>query len=1303
MPLNNKTFEPVISTDTFKQWADKCNELINEINEIEIPTIDGVVGIANNQTITGNKTFDGTSSFLSATFVGSSDSVIISSGNLIIGQLDQAEITNTKFYDPNITFQKSILDPVVSLTLKPASPSTLLITDGNLEIGGSGDLVIGGQLEANGFSVDGGGNLNIDGGINFGPGDSYLQDGLGLKVSGGDIETTAGGLIVTDEIVWGGGTLFQNGNATLNNNLFIEGDKIEFSDSTAPILSFPGIGYDWEIPTSKPLEDSILSWGIGGDELEWVTKTAFADDIESAVASSLTAANFSIPVQLLPVGTIIAVDSDVLTNWDQADEGNGNAYVEDDEFTTWLVPDGVKEVSFDLNADPIEDKYEKLAKLINPSLTTSGTVTLPDLYETAPTGQNYIMKASEDRVINFRLKNKNDLTGGTGIKFLDNNGNQQSYLDINGGSIAVNYNSKTIDLTNSGRQINVRSTFDPYFADTQNGFVAGYTTTGQLRTKWPVVNEDAVSLSYLNSKLNVVNNDIDTLENEVNTSLSNTLASVQAENQILLDRINVFENVGRVWKLPAREGNLTIFENANTNSNINSYRDKVELTGSSLNPYWGTAAAPGLDHNMYYITSNDRRLICHSDDYDYGTQSWTDGAPVAALSPVTGTWAKAKEVVPNGHRTMMIDEDGIPYAFGYQTHWYGLRGAKAVINPENRWLSNSATGLTNEQIGDHIPTPCMVPNATAMFSSNKCNYIRIKQVAYDTYISGTDWWRRNGFHVITKDGYDLDDTKFFTGNGEDDGINKPKIRGRVISGGHLNANYWYENAAANNAQATTERGPILWGKATNKMGAVLWYEYGDSTQTLPANPNGEPARVKAPASKSFNFYTPEHEDYDSDNPWYIKKIISGCWDHYVIVGKEGSGASANDDDNELWHWGINQYYESGNQATRGVNNQFMVPVHDGINRQVGGAICNDGGNTKTIFRRRDSQPHGLKNLDAIKMPNNHWYFVVLGDAKNERKATRFRVFSYSGTNALKNGIFPENPGTTNATGFTLSASSSTFVPNYQTRLTGIVDLQINHWQNNTTQNVVWALRKNNNNFVNVSNPNYDLWTWGRNNHGQTGQGNTSAWRSPKKIATYVDHIYNTGHGNFFQKQKQLFFTGYQDSSGGVSFKKAISSTNTTQSVTSPQKITIGSAGNDACQKLFVVPWQGGTGNQQFAVTRSDNDIANGTEAQLYVNGYNYYHDIGWHCGSSRETHDGANTYTNGWRRVFFPEDPMNIVQISTVKNHAMYILCKDNGDANEERGRLYVAGYVQDTRSNGEPAIFPIFSSAERYIRTTYV
>ena len=365
MPLNNKTFETVISTDTFKQWADKCNELIGEINITEIPTIDSVVGISNNQTITGNKTFDGPSSFASASFAGLLNSVSIASGNLVIGQLDQPEVTYTKFYDPNITFQKSILDPVVSLTLKSASPSTLLITDGNLEIGGSGDLVVGGQLEANGFSVDGGGNLSVDGGLSWGPLDSYLQDGLGLKVSGGDIETTAGGLIVTDEIVWGGGTLFQNGNATLNNNLFIEGDEIEFSDSTAPILSFPGIGYDWEIPTSKPLEDSILSWDIGGDTLEWVTKTDFADDIESAVASSLTAANFSIPVQLMPVGTIIAVDADVLTGWNTADEGNGLAYVEDAEFSTWLVPDGVKQVSFDSN----DTTYEKLAKLINPSFS----------------------------------------------------------------------------------------------------------------------------------------------------------------------------------------------------------------------------------------------------------------------------------------------------------------------------------------------------------------------------------------------------------------------------------------------------------------------------------------------------------------------------------------------------------------------------------------------------------------------------------------------------------------------------------------------------------------------------------------------------------------------------------------------------------------------------------------------------------------------------------------------------------------------------------------------------------------------
>ena len=1301
MPLNNKTFETVISTDTFKQWADKCNELINEINVSEIPTIDGVVGIANNQTITGNKVFDGATSFSNSEFIGNFNSVSITTGNFSIGQIDQPEITYTNFYDPNITFQKSILDPSLTLTLKTASPNTLLITDGNLEIGGSGDLVVGGQLEANGFSVDGGGNLTIDGGINFGLSDSILQDGFGLKVNVGDIETTAGGLIVTDEIIWGGGTLFSGGNASFNNNLFIEGDKIEFTSSSAPVLSFPGIGYDWVIPTSMPVEDSILSWNTNaGDTLEWITKNEFESSVESAVSASLTSANFSLPIQLNPVGTLIEVDIGVLSDW----ELTSNVYQEDPEYDTWLPAAGSNTipVSYDAN----DDKYKKLVNLLEPSTVgqVSGSATLPDYSSNTQLGSSnsaYLIKASEDRVVTFKLRNKDNLIGGTGIKIFNSVGVQAAFLDINGGSIAVNYNSNTINLTNSGRQLNVRSTYDPYnfveHDEADAGFVASYTPTGQLRTKWPVANEDAVSKGYLENQLNVVNNDLDTLETEVNTSLSDTLASVQAENQILLDRINVFENVGRVWKLPAREGNLTIFENANTNYTNSASKDDVYLTGSDGNRYWGTAMAPGLSGNMYYITSDDRRLTIHSNDYDYGTQKYSDGVPIAALSPITGTWAKAKEVVPNGHRTMMIDEDGIPYAWGYQTHYYGLRGPKDYRNPENRWVSNSATGLTNEQIGDGVPTPCMVPNATAMFSSNRCNYIRIKQVAYDTYLAGTDWWRRNGFHVITKDGYDLDDAKFFTGNGEDDGINKPTIRGRVISGGHLNANYWYENASANNAEASTTRGPILWGRDTNKMGAVLWYEYGNSTQTLAGSPNGEPEHVGAPNEKSFNFYTPLHENYDSNYPWYIKKIISGCWDHYVIVGKEGD-----DTTNELWHWGINQYYESGNQATRGVNNQFMVPVHDGINRQVGGAICNDGGNTR-IFRRRDSQPHNLKNLDAIKMPNNYWYFVVLGDGNNERKNTRFRVYPYSGTNALKNGLFPATPGTTNASSFTISATTSTFVPNYQTRLTGIVDLQINHWRNNTTSNVIWAMRKNNNNFSNWTNPNHDLWTWGHNNQGQCGQGNVNSSRSPKKIATDVDQIYNTGHGNFYRRNAALYFTGYQANSSGVGFYKAISSTNTSAQIASPQRVTIGDAGNNACKKLFVVPWQGNTGNQQFAVTQSALDVTNGVQAQLYVNGYNYYHDAGWHLGSGRETHDGANSYTNGWRRIFFPEDPLNIVQIATANPHRMYILCKDNGDVNAERGRLYVAGWVQNTVSNGDEAIYPVFTSAQQYIKTTYI
>lgn len=91
-------------------------------------------------------------------------------------------------------------------------------------------------------------------------------------------------------------------------------------------------------------------------------------------------------------------------------------------------------------------------------------------------------------------------------------------------------------------------------------------------------------------------------------------------------------------------------------------------------------------------------------------------------------------------------------------------------------------------------------------------------------------------------------------------------------------------------------------------------------------------------------------------------------------------------------------------------------------------------------------------------------------------------------------------------------------------------------------------------------------------------------------------------------------------------------------------------------------------------------------------------------GSGAETHDSANNYTNGWRRIFFPEDPMNIVQIATGNPHVMFILCKDGGDPDAERGRLYVAGWVQGTRATShDEAIHPVFTSAQRYVRTTYV
>ena len=46
------------NTDTFKEWADKCNAIIDGLNTTDFVTsADSIVTLTGNQTITGAKTF----------------------------------------------------------------------------------------------------------------------------------------------------------------------------------------------------------------------------------------------------------------------------------------------------------------------------------------------------------------------------------------------------------------------------------------------------------------------------------------------------------------------------------------------------------------------------------------------------------------------------------------------------------------------------------------------------------------------------------------------------------------------------------------------------------------------------------------------------------------------------------------------------------------------------------------------------------------------------------------------------------------------------------------------------------------------------------------------------------------------------------------------------------------------------------------------------------------------------------------------------------------------------------------------
>ena len=121
------TLTRIDNTDTFKEWADKCNDIIDGLNATDFVTnTEGIMTLASNQTVTGIKTFSQSTNFSGSVLITgdysfggttgtiSTSTLNISSGSSTIG--DGVQLIGAK----GIGFKSSASSNAASLKFENA-------------------------------------------------------------------------------------------------------------------------------------------------------------------------------------------------------------------------------------------------------------------------------------------------------------------------------------------------------------------------------------------------------------------------------------------------------------------------------------------------------------------------------------------------------------------------------------------------------------------------------------------------------------------------------------------------------------------------------------------------------------------------------------------------------------------------------------------------------------------------------------------------------------------------------------------------------------------------------------------------------------------------------------------------------------------------------------------------------------------------------------------------------------------------------------------------------------------------------
>ena len=1128
------------NTDTFTEWADKCNAIIDGLNTTDFITSSaGFLTLASNQTITGQKAF------------------------------------------------------TQSVTLTRGFTSTGSITStGDFTLGGTTGIINAPTLQINSGSFTTGSGVELIGskGISFKSSSTSSIASLKFENAG------------TPEKLQ-----FDYSGIGEGNFEIVDGNRLTLAGSSPTI----GVNnYQWDLPATSPgSTPSLLKWSGTGSQLEWLAQTTLASDILADVIAGVQESNFTLPVTLIPVGTMVAVDARILDDW-PAD--SPEAYGVLNTVPGW-IPCAGQTISYDENSSPENTLYKELVELLEGIDSPSGSTTLPDTVgspgEEDPIGGNaivYLIKYKSDDSTVFAVSTTTGVAGASGISLFDTSNAEVGSFDITGGKIGLNIDTDDFAFGVGGKL----SLADDVDTTATANTIAKRDSDGTLAVATPTADTHATTKAFVDA-------------------LAVTLRG---------------ETGGSVIAFP-------------------ELRDGHQTYTNRLDNHWGMSFVDRLGRGVFTGSNTFER---NSVDVRANVpQGWFN-----AISPVTDKEAVFERTFTTSRNYFFIDGNGIIYGTGRNNEGQiGQRDRGTGTDFTDYYTQFHGSGeRPYNDTAVETPVPALLPQKTEW----DANAVTIDTVSYNArpdfplLIAKTKDGIGNEYNSNDRlQGLE----RYETSSAAVGGAGVAYTRGWLIGSGSQSRSELGTGAATSTSYTST--GPRVFG--LNSAGSSLWAVFGLTDAERADGISALTAEEVAKVNKRFHYYKrnatlkgglSDTDDeaattawrlqlgFPDDSPgvlfdhysYYVKKVVVNDFASYLIVGKPG-----NESDNEVWMAGYGAFGASGN-GTSASNIFRHVPVTDG-GTTSSLLISVVGGTSNRVYE--SSTAHGFEDFEQLRIGGSATrYYIIRGDASNTNLTTRFRLFSgeTAAYNALANG------GTTSGHA---NAAIASQVITHCAKVKGIFDISVGFFDSDggyvlarrttdTTTDATDLDALPESDFASKS-----VMSWGYNGHGELGQGSTTNKTFPTTVSlgttdTPVDIIAVADGANTFVITENTDGNRSVRVAGDNSFGLADAGTAAGNTTTFTISSTIDA--NWWVKEVFVSQGAGTGDNYRGSIFIVAQSKSNSDNYALFAGGRN----MQGHFGTSQH----YNASTLNYLRVPFPEDPKNITAMQNMAGDAYFALCK---------------------------------------------